>query len=96
MRLCRAWFSSYGQNLGVASLLVLGSAWMDVEGEIVTGIEPLISLLIYLIIGGILIYIVMWIVGMLAIPQPIKTAITILIALIVVLWILSTLGIFSF
>lgn len=61
-----------------------------------TGIEPLISLLIYLIIGGILIYICMWIVGMLNIPQPIKTAITILIAVIVVLWILRTLGIFVF
>ncbi len=53
----------------------------------------LIELLVYLIVGGLIIYVVFWIVGMLALPQPIKNVITIIVALIVLLWLLSTLGV---
>jgi hypothetical protein len=56
----------------------------------------LINLLVYLLVGGVIVYVVMWIVGMLAIPQPIKNVVTAIVAIIVLLWILSTLGIFRF
>lgn len=56
-------------------------------------ISGLISLIIYLILGGIIVYIVYWIVGMLTLPQPIKTAICLLVALLVLIWLLATMGI---
>lgn len=58
--------------------------------------SALINLLVYLLVGGLIIYVVMWIVGMLTIPQPVKNVITVIVAIIVLLWILSTLGIFRF
>jgi hypothetical protein len=58
--------------------------------------SALINLLVYLLVGGLIVYVVLWIVGMLAIPQPIKNVIVAIIAIIVLLWILSTLGIFTF
>lgn len=61
-----------------------------------TGIEPLISLIIYLVVFGILIYILIWILGLLNTPQPVRNAILLLIALIFLIWILRTLGIFVF
>lgn len=56
-------------------------------------IQGLVQLIIYLILGGIVVYIVYWIVGMLTLPQPIKTAICLLVALIVLLWLLATMGV---
>ncbi len=56
-------------------------------------IENLISLIVYLLLGGIAIYIVYWIVGMLTLPQPVKTAICLIVALIVLLWLLMTMGV---
>lgn len=59
------------------------------------GLDGLIRLLIYLLIGGAIVYLVYWIVGMLTLPQPVKTVILVIIAIIVLLWLLSTFGIFT-
>jgi len=56
--------------------------------------NDLLHLLIYLLIGGLVVYVVYWIVGMLALPQPVKTVILVIVALVVLLWLLSTFGIF--
>lgn len=56
-------------------------------------INGMVQLIIYLLLGGIIVYIVYWIVGMLTLPPPVKTAICLIIALVVLLWILSTLGV---
>jgi len=59
------------------------------------GIDGLVRLIIYLLLGGLIIWIVYWIIGMLAIPQQVKTVILIIVAVIVILWLLSTFGIFT-
>lgn len=58
-------------------------------------INGLVRLIIYLLLGGLIIYIVYWILGMLTLPQPVKTVILIILAVIVLLWLLSTFGIFT-
>lgn len=58
-------------------------------------IHGLIALIIYLVLGGLVIYLVYWILGMLTLPQPVKTVILIIVAVIVLLWLLSTFGIFT-
>jgi len=55
----------------------------------------LVELIIYLLLGGLVIYLIYWILGMLTLPQPVKTVILIIVALFVVLWLLSTFGIFT-
>jgi hypothetical protein len=59
------------------------------------GIDGLVRLIIYLLLGGLIIYIVYWILGMLTLPQPVKTVILIILAVIVLLWLLATFGIFT-
>ena len=59
------------------------------------GIDGLVRLIIYLLLGGLIIWIVYWIIGMLAIPQQVKTVILIVVAVIVILWLLATFGIFT-
>ncbi len=56
-----------------------------------TGIAELI---IYLLLIGLLIYVVQLLLGMLALPAPVKTIILIVIAIVLVFWLLQTLGIF--
>lgn len=53
----------------------------------------LVQLIIYLLLGGIIVYIVYWIVGMLTLPQQVKTAICLIVAVLVLLWLLATMGI---
>jgi len=60
------------------------------------GIDGLVRLIIYLLLGGLIVFIVYWIIGMLALPQQVKTVILIVVAVIVLLWLLSTFGIFTF
>lgn len=55
-----------------------------------------VTLLIYLLLAGVLIYVVQLLLGMLAIPSQIKTIILIIIGLIFLLWILRAVGIFVF
>jgi hypothetical protein len=47
-----------------------------------------------LLIGGIVIYVVNLVVGMLALPPQVKTIILIIIGLVFLLWILRVLGVF--
>lgn len=56
-------------------------------------ISSLIHLIIYLILGGIIVYLVYWVISMLTLPQPVKTAICILVAVLILLWMLATVGI---
>lgn len=56
------------------------------------GIEALIQLLLYLLIGGLIIYVVYWILGMLAIPQIAKQISLAILAVIVIYWLLRTFG----
>lgn len=51
------------------------------------------ALLIYLLVGGLIVYVAIWILGMLTLPQPVKNIISIIVAVIVLLWLLSTMGI---
>lgn len=55
--------------------------------------STLVQLLIYLVVGGLVAYLCVWILSLLTLPQPVKTAISIIVALIVLLWLLSALGI---
>lgn len=55
-----------------------------------------VTLLIYLLLAGVLIYVVQLLLGMLAIPSQIKMIILIIVALIFLLWILRAVGIFVF
>lgn len=56
--------------------------------------HELITLIIYLLVGGVLLYLLQVVLAIWPIPQPIKTAILVLVALVVLLYILSALGIF--
>jgi hypothetical protein len=60
-----------------------------------TDIDGLIRLIIYLILGGAVIYLVFWILGLLTLPEPVKTVILIIVAVIVLLWLLATFNIFT-
>jgi hypothetical protein len=60
------------------------------------GVHGLIELIIYLLLGGLVIFVVYWIIGMLTLPQPVKTVILIIVAVIVLLWLLSTFNVFTF
>lgn len=52
----------------------------------------LISLAIWLLIAAVIIYLVFLVIGMLPLPEPIKTIITVVIALILLLVIIQRLG----
>ena len=54
----------------------------------------MISILVALIVIAILAYAVYTVLGMLPIPQPIKTLIYLLVALIILLWVLDAAGIY--
>jgi hypothetical protein len=56
--------------------------------------EPLITLLIYLIIGGVILYLAQMVLAIFPWPAPIKTVILVVLSLVLLLWILQTLGIF--
>lgn len=56
------------------------------------GIEGLVQLLIYLLIGGLIVWVVSYILGMLTLPQPAKQVILVVLAIIVLLWLLRTFG----
>ena len=53
-----------------------------------------IQLIIYLLLAGILIYVVQLVLGMLTIPSQIKNIILIIVGLVFLIWILRMLGIF--
>ena len=56
--------------------------------------SELLTLLIYLLIAGVVIYVVNIVVGMLSLPPQVKTIVLIIVGLVFLLWILRVLGIF--
>ena len=52
--------------------------------------NSLLQLLIYLLIGGAIIYVVYWILGMIAIDPRLRQAISVVVAVIVIIWLLVT------
>lgn len=58
--------------------------------------DNLLQLLIYLLVAGVVIYVVYLILGMIAIPSPIKNIIYLILGVVFLIWILRTLGIFVF
>jgi hypothetical protein len=56
------------------------------------GTDGLIQLVIYLLLGGLVIYLVYWVLGMLTLPQPVKQIILVVVAIIALLWLLRTFG----
>jgi hypothetical protein len=57
-------------------------------------LSELLTLLIYLLIAGVVIYVVNIVVGMLSLPPQVKTIVLIIVGLVFLLWILRVLGIF--
>lgn len=53
----------------------------------------LVDLIIYLLLGGLVIYVVYWILGMLALPEQIKKVVMVVVAVSGLLWLLQTFGI---
>jgi hypothetical protein len=56
------------------------------------GTDGLVQLVIYLLLGGLVIYLVYWVLGMLTLPQPVKQIILVVVAIIALLWLLRTFG----
>lgn len=50
---------------------------------------PLLSLLIYVVVFGLVCYLIIWAMGYLAVPEPIRKVVTVIIVLIAVIWLLS-------
>jgi hypothetical protein len=57
--------------------------------------NDLVSLLLYLLVGGLIVYVVYWILGMVTLPAPAKNVILIIVAVIVILWLLRTFGLLT-
>ena len=52
--------------------------------------NTLVQLVIYLLLGGLIIFVVHWIIGMLAIDAALKNVILVVVAVVVILWLLVT------
>ena len=57
---------------------------------------PLISLLIYIIIIGLVFYLIEWLLGQVAWPQPVRVVVRVIMALVLVLVLLQALGIVEY
>jgi len=55
-------------------------------------IEGLVSLMIYLLLAGILLYILYWILGMLSLPPQVRTIVLLIIGVVFLIYLLRTLG----
>ena len=55
----------------------------------------MISLLITLLLFAIIVYVVYLIIGMVNLPEPIKRIVYIILAVIVLFWLLQTLGVYT-
>jgi len=53
-------------------------------------LNGLLMLLIYLLVGGLIVYAVYWIIGQISLPSPVKTIVLIIVAIIVLIWLLRT------
>ncbi len=56
--------------------------------------DSLLQLLIYLLVAGVVIYVIQLLLAMLVLPAQVKTIIMIVIGLVFLIWILRTLNIF--
>lgn len=54
--------------------------------------DSLLTLLIYLIIAGVVLYVVQLLLGMLTLPSEVKMIVLVVISLVFLIWILRTLG----
>ena len=50
---------------------------------------PLISLLIWLLIIGLVIYLIFWVMSYLGVPEPIRKVVTVVVVVIAILWIVG-------
>jgi uncharacterized membrane-anchored protein len=53
-------------------------------------LNGLLQLLIYLLIGGLIVYAVYWILGMLSLPLQARQIVSAIVAIIVLIWLLAT------
>lgn len=56
------------------------------------GIEGLITLIIYILLLGLLIYALNWLLAQMTLPQPVKTIILVIVAILVLLYMARTAG----
>lgn len=56
--------------------------------------EP-ISFLIWLIVLALVVYLLMWVLGQLALPQPVRTVIVVLVALVILVWLVNRFGLLA-
>ena len=52
----------------------------------------MISLLITVVVFALICYVLFWLLGYLAVPEPIRKVVVVVVVLIAVIWILSSLG----
>ncbi len=53
----------------------------------------LIWLIIYLLLGGLVVYAAQWFIGQLALPQPVRTVLLVIVALVALVWLLGRFGV---
>jgi hypothetical protein len=54
-------------------------------------VQFMLELLIYLLLGGLVVYAVYWIVGMIDLPPEVKRTVTLVFAVLVIVWLVYTL-----
>ena len=54
--------------------------------------NDLVQLLIYILLGGLLVYAVQWVIGLLNLPAVVKNVILLVVAILVIVWLLRTFG----
>lgn len=56
------------------------------------GVESLITLIIVILLLGLLVYALNWLLGQLALPQPVRMIILVIVAILVLLYVVRTFG----
>ena len=54
--------------------------------------NDLVQLLLYLLVGGLIVYVVQWVIGLLNLPAVVKNVILLVVAILVIVWLLRTFG----
>jgi uncharacterized membrane protein YeaQ/YmgE (transglycosylase-associated protein family) len=57
------------------------------------GINPLIQIIVYLLVGALVIYVAAWIAGRAQLPQPVRNIILAIVTIVLLLWLLTTFGV---
>ncbi len=58
-------------------------------------LEGIVSFLLYLLVAGLVVWAVHWFIGLLTLPEPIRQIILVIVAIIAILWLVSSLGLFG-